>query len=113
MVDEELPPLPLNVERLVRVLDDHDVQYVLAGGLGLILYDVTDRQTYDLGRKWRPAFQSTDGKALITREGSPALLLREALLNHLLQMGQSADVQGRHLRLDLTNQMRIDEPRLR
>ncbi len=48
MVDEELPPLPLNVERLVRVLDDHGVKYVLTGGLALILYDVTDRQTYDL-----------------------------------------------------------------
>lgn len=48
MADEDLPALPLDVERLVRVLEDHGVKYIVAGGLALILYDVTDRQTYDL-----------------------------------------------------------------
>lgn len=45
---DELPPFPLDPERLVEVLARHEVEYILVGGSALIIHGIGSRETYDL-----------------------------------------------------------------
>jgi len=45
---DELPPFPLDPERLVEVLARHAVDYILVGGSALIVHGIGSRETYDL-----------------------------------------------------------------
>jgi len=45
---DELPPFPLDPERLVDVLARHEVDYILVGGSALIVHGIGSRETYDL-----------------------------------------------------------------
>jgi hypothetical protein len=45
---DELPALPLDVDRIVAVLAAHRVEYVLVGGTALLIYGIGSRETYDV-----------------------------------------------------------------
>ena len=45
---EELPPLPLNEERILKALAAGEVEYILIGGGALLVSGIGSRQTYDL-----------------------------------------------------------------
>lgn len=44
----DLPPFPLDTEKLLGVLAQHAVDYLLVGGSAVLLYGVGIRETYDL-----------------------------------------------------------------
>jgi hypothetical protein len=44
----DLPPFPLDTEKLLSVLVAHGVDYLLVGGSAVLLYGVGIRETYDL-----------------------------------------------------------------
>ncbi|MFJ8746811.1 nucleotidyl transferase AbiEii/AbiGii toxin family protein [Embleya sp. NPDC127516] len=46
--DDEWPDTHLDPEALLRVLQDHDVRYVLVGGYAMVVYAVPDRLTMDI-----------------------------------------------------------------
>ena len=46
--DRELPPYPLDVDRLLGTIASHRVEYVLVGGTALVIYGAIDRVTFDL-----------------------------------------------------------------
>jgi hypothetical protein len=46
--EDELPPLELDVERLLDTLNRHRVEYIVVGGTALVIYGSVDRVTYDV-----------------------------------------------------------------
>lgn len=46
--DHELPPYPLDVDRLLGTIASHGVEYVLVGGSALVIYGAIDRVTFDV-----------------------------------------------------------------